>query len=228
MGCDGVSLGFVTAGNDQYLRTPCFSGPDDQPPADQLGLKNADREFFFNQPGPQTAFASNEVFSSRHQGRSMQNAAAPDPLLSVMPDLQFQPMCTCIPSCTSKINWVAPWCAQNLDQTTLSKIKDANVFSIPSKETIDSLLRYYFQYKHPRLPVLSEWTMYCLLEGRPVAGEEMAAPLSLALLYAILFSASSMIREDELLRTEFSSIRAMGNAFYTRSKVRSPQTFFNL
>lgn len=127
--------------------------------------------------------------------------------------------CFCNPPCASSVSWVSPWCRRHLDKVAIGKMTDTGDFSTPSPTTIDCLLKYCFRYKHFRLPVLSEWEIYCLIHTRPAADGELVRPISLALLYAIMSYAGPMATREEAAGAGFSSIRAMTCAFYTRAKV---------
>ena len=152
-------------------------------------------------------------------GNQSYSTAAQSTWQDSSPVAQSGSECLCNPSCTSRVSWVATICRRNLDPTTLRKVTDADVYSTPPPETIDCLLRYFFMFKHFRLPIVSEWDVYCLIHSYPVVNNEMARPLSLALFYAIMFSGSGMATKEEASRAGFPSVRAMRHAFYTGAKV---------
>ncbi|PGH20097.1 hypothetical protein AJ80_03665 [Polytolypa hystricis UAMH7299] len=148
---------------------------------------------------------------------SWRDMARPDK--SSTENTQWERDCCCNPPCTSTLPWVATWCRRDLDKMTLTKLIDSKAYSIPSSETIDWHLKYFFQFKHSLLPVVNEWEIYCLLHSQPIADTEMVRPISLALFYAIMFSGSTMATKEEAAEAGFATVLAMRRTFYTRAKI---------
>jgi hypothetical protein len=220
-GCDDLSLDFASTGPDPFPQNYDFGAPDSLSSDLQFGY-NTSSDSSLGQQGSCNSLVGIDTLPGNHGIPAWHNMSS----MIKAPSLAEAPNegdCMCAPACTSTIPWVSTWCRRKLDKTALEKLTEADVFAIPSSETIDCLLRYFFQFKHPRLPVLNEWHIYCLVNNHPVGNDEIPSPISLALLYAVLFSASSMISNDERDRAGFRSFRAMGRAFYTRAKV-SPFT----
>jgi hypothetical protein len=219
-GCDDLSLDFTLAGPDPYPQSHEFGAPDNTLSSNlQHPYSNASGQFALGHQPSSNSLVRIDPSHSDHGLPAWHEMS----LATKIPSPAETPNdddCPCASPCTSTIPWVSTWCRRKLDTTTLERLENADVFAVPSPETIDCLFRYFFQFKHSRLPVLNEWHMYCLLNNRPVVGDEMPSPISLALLYAILFSGSSMITHDELDRAGFNSFRVMGRAFYMRAKVR--------
>ncbi|KAL5359675.1 hypothetical protein BJX96DRAFT_174567 [Aspergillus floccosus] len=217
-GCDDLSLDFTSARPDPFSQNHDFGAPDGLSSDLRFGYSNTSSDSSLSQQGSCNSLVGmdtgqgNHGVPAWHKMGSMTNV----PLLA---ETSKEGDCLCSPACTSTIPWVSTWCRRKLDKTGLEKITEADVFAIPSPETIDCLFQYFFQFKHHRLPVLNEWHIYCLINNRPVVNDEMPSPISLALLYAVLFSACSMISNDELGHAGLSSFRAMGRAFYKRAKV---------
>jgi hypothetical protein len=221
-GCDDLSLDFASTGPDPFPQNHDFGAPDSLSSDLQFGYSNTSSDSSLGQQGSCNSLVGIDTPPGNHGMPVWHNMSS----MIKAPELAEAPNegnCMCGPACTSTLLWVSTWCQCKLDKTALEKLTEADVFAIPSPETIDCLLRYFFQFKHPRLPVLNEWHMYCLVNNHTVGNDEIPSPISLALLYAILFSASSMISNDERDRAGFRSFRAMGRAFYTRAKV-SPFT----
>ena len=85
----------------------------------------------------------------------------------------------------SPLPWVRDWSlTHGNDDGRHTKSLKERVFVLPSSEEIRTAFMMYFTHLHPRLPVLSEREFHYLLTN------EQCKPISLALLYAILFAAT--------------------------------------
>ena len=90
--------------------------------------------------------------------------------------------------CTSPMPWVANWTGRHFDESATSKFVD----TLLAPETVDSLLRDYFQFVNPTFPVVSEWDVYRLTHPEEIHGGERVPPMSLVLFNAIMFAASAV------------------------------------
>lgn len=88
--------------------------------------------------------------------------------------------------------WVEDWPVKDLDDRRWTELASIKALSRPDLGIVHRLLRLYFQYINPRLPVLSERDIYHLIH--PELRSEGIQPnsISLALLNAIMFAASSV------------------------------------
>lgn len=85
----------------------------------------------------------------------------------------------------SPLPWVRDWSlSHGNDDGRHTKSLKERAFVLPSSEEIRTAFMMYFTHLHPRLPVLREREFHCLLTN------EQCEPISLALLYAILFAAT--------------------------------------
>ena len=98
----------------------------------------------------------------------------------------------------SPLAWVADWSVENLrGDPRYAEVVEQRVFNLPRISEILTLLRLYFSHTHHRLPVLNEHYFYVLTDQRHNHGsEESLEPISLALLYAIMFSACTVGESD--------------------------------
>jgi hypothetical protein len=88
----------------------------------------------------------------------------------------------------SPLPWVANWTRRHSDESAPSKVMDTAL----APETVESLLRDYFQFVNPSFPVVSEWDVYRLTHPEENHGGERVLPMSLALFTAIMFAASAV------------------------------------
>ncbi|KAK5056230.1 hypothetical protein LTR84_012783 [Exophiala bonariae] len=114
---------------------------------------------------------------------------------------------------TSPLSWVANWCEHDNGQH--ARLKPTNISLAP--ETIESLLRDYFQFANPSFPVVSEWDLYRLTHPNDIEGGEQIPPMSLALFNAIMFAGSAFATIEVAQGAGFSDIRAMRDAFHARA-----------
>ena len=94
--------------------------------------------------------------------------------------------------CAPPLPWIANWCVHHLDQPVPSKIMDTEALSSLAPETVESLLRDYFQFVNPSFPVVSEWDVYRLNHPEELDERERVPPMSLALFNAVMFAASAV------------------------------------
>lgn len=88
--------------------------------------------------------------------------------------------------------WVQTWPVQDLDDKSWSDIISSKALSRPEWTTVEHLLRLYFQYLNPLLPVLKERDLYYLIHPDTQNDGVQTKPISLALFNAIMFAASSV------------------------------------
>ncbi|RDW59085.1 hypothetical protein BP5796_12009 [Coleophoma crateriformis] len=98
------------------------------------------------------------------------------------------------------------------DSADLSFMEAKGVFSIPSKETCDVLIRNYLLHVHLWLPVVD---MKNFLSQYNAGGP---ASLNLLLLWAVLLAGSSTLSDEDARLAGFSSRTAMGRSYFTRTK----------
>lgn len=89
--------------------------------------------------------------------------------------------------------WIQTWPTQDLGDKAWSDVVSKKALSRPEWTTVQHLLRLYFQYLNPLLPVLKERDLYSLIhpETQNDGGTSTKA-ISLALFNAIMFAASSV------------------------------------
>lgn len=94
----------------------------------------------------------------------------------------------------SPLAWVADWSVENLrNDRKYAEVVEQRVFNLPRTSEIATLVRLYFTHAHHRLPVLSERYFYHLTDQRnSKSSGQSLEPISLALLYAIMFFACSV------------------------------------
>ena len=94
----------------------------------------------------------------------------------------------------SPLAWVANWSVENLrGDPRYAEVVEQRVFNLPRISEILTLLRLYFSHAHHRLPVLNEHYFYILTGQRHGHSPERSPePISLALLYAIMFAACTV------------------------------------
>ncbi|KAH6665010.1 fungal-specific transcription factor domain-containing protein [Halenospora varia] len=88
---------------------------------------------------------------------------------------------------------------------------------IPTTSTLDHLIKAYFLYVHPNLPILDEgqfWSIYTNQEG--ICGKP--SRISLFLFQAMLFAASNHVPFRILQRCGFKSVREARKTLYQRAK----------
>ena len=72
---------------------------------------------------------------------------------------------------------------------------------------MQTLIRLYFVYIHFTFPVISEWDTYRLLHPMAASSDgEHMEPMSLAMLNAVLFSASAVSVAASTVSTAFISL----------------------
>lgn len=108
------------------------------------------------------------------------NAQTSQPLASSSPGASFNTISCGVP-------WIEAWSGEHLDDDSHRQLRDAGCDAKLDAALVDKLLRLYFAYFHYRLPVLSEADIHNMVtSGQAADGKSM----SLALLYAILYSSS--------------------------------------
>ena len=97
-------------------------------------------------------------------------------------------------------------------------------FTFPQKDVQDELLRWYFDYVHPQIPMLDEeemWERYLQKTSRrmDVYPNDGAQKISLLLFRAMLFAASTFAPMGILRKAGFNTRRVARQSFF--SKVRA-------
>ncbi|KAJ9615699.1 hypothetical protein H2200_001775 [Cladophialophora chaetospira] len=147
-----------------------------------------------------------------------------DPSLTELLDLDFLPEPSSNPRESevihdeayvfkSPLTWVADWSVENLrGDPRYAEVVEQRVFNLPRTSEILTLLRLYFSHAHHRLPVLNEHYFYVLTDQRNKHGAGRTLErISLALLYAIMFSACTYLRTETTEASLLRAIRSMRN-----------------
>lgn len=93
---------------------------------------------------------------------------------------------------TTPYPWIQAWPTQDLGEKAWSDVVSKKALARPEWIIAQKLLRLYFQYLNPLLPVLKERDLYCLIHPDTQNDSNSAKPISLALFNAIMFAASSV------------------------------------
>jgi hypothetical protein len=118
----------------------------------------------------------------------------------------------------SPLAWVADWAVDNLRSDRRFEVVEQRVFNLPQNSEIATLLKLYFSHAHHRLPVLNEHSFYLLTDQRrrrPM--DRSLEPISLALLYALMFFACSYLRTESTDVSYTRAIRSMRCEYYSRA-----------
>ncbi|KAF2098454.1 hypothetical protein NA57DRAFT_56123 [Rhizodiscina lignyota] len=116
--------------------------------------------------------------------------------------------------------WIKAWSPQDLTSEQRTKIASSRATSIPRLQIVNKLVRLYFIYFHPSWPILTERDFRSILHADGLSNEQgNIKPISLALLNAVLFIASTYITQEDAQAEGFKSIRKMRDAFFTRAKI---------
>ncbi|KAK5050545.1 hypothetical protein LTR84_003826 [Exophiala bonariae] len=108
--------------------------------------------------------------------------------------------------------WVRNWSLSYAnDESRHTKLVKERAFVLPSADEIQTSFMLYFTHMQVRLPVLSEREFHQLLT------EEHPKPISLALLYAILFVTTPYLAAEGKKVAGYSSIFAATCEFYSRA-----------
>ncbi|KAJ9602996.1 hypothetical protein H2200_012291 [Cladophialophora chaetospira] len=118
----------------------------------------------------------------------------------------------------SPLPWVRDWMVSRAhDDGQNTKWLKESAFILPSSDEIRTAIMLYFTHVQPRLPVLSEREFHGLLT------EVQSKPISLALLYAILFVATpNRYYENERYVVKAYELLVENNALQQDSHPRSP------
>lgn len=93
----------------------------------------------------------------------------------------------------SPLHWISDWSIELGDKDPQIAMIEKRVFSLPSHADIDKLFKLYFSHVHPVFPVLHEHEYYLIRNPERTSSSSLPpAPISLALLYSILFAACSV------------------------------------
>lgn len=94
--------------------------------------------------------------------------------------------------CSSPAPWIATWCPHLQEPDVRFRVAEKKAHCVPSLKSVYTLLEYYFTFFHPGFPVLSELDTYRLIYPQNVTTSVSAQPMSIALLNAVMFVASSV------------------------------------
>ncbi len=103
----------------------------------------------------------------------------------------------------SPLHWVASWSVEEHrnNRKYIEKVEQ-RAFNLPQTSEINKLVQLYFVHAHHLLPVLNERYFYRLIHGEQGDNKEGSlAPISLALLYAMMFFACT-VRISQCCATE--------------------------
>lgn len=89
----------------------------------------------------------------------------------------------------SALPWVAARCKHPPCQLSTACTAESSL----TPETVDSLLKDYFQFVNPTWPIVSEWDVYRLVHPQENDAGERLPPMSLAFFYAIMFAACAVL-----------------------------------
>ncbi|KAJ9646672.1 hypothetical protein H2204_000364 [Knufia peltigerae] len=136
------------------------------------------------------------------------------------PQLNFgmEGSCVCAPSCHAGLAWVSLWCTRQLDDNTRSKLENVEALKVPPLEVMHALIEQYFLFANGQVPCVNEYDTYRLLRGNFPQSNQHLAPMSLALLNAILFAASGFSTVAQAEASGFLDICNMRTGFYRRAK----------
>ncbi len=121
-----------------------------------------------------------------------------DPLVADAPSVT--PSCHTLPApeegyaFKSPFAWVADWSTRDSKtDERYAELVEQRVFNLPPIPEITELIQLYFSHAHHRLPVINEHYFYRLTQACYGKGlDRDLTPVSLALLYAIMFFACSV------------------------------------
>ena len=88
--------------------------------------------------------------------------------------------------------WTHAWPIQRLGYQSWTNLESAKALTLPEWATIERLLCLYFQYIHPRLPVVNERNIYHWFNLDIQSDVAPPKPISFALLNAMMYAASEV------------------------------------
>ena len=133
-----------------------------------------------------------ELLSDLTQSQHSNNIQHPGQANQVAPTSDEAATSSFTCGCRSPAPWVALWCPHDKDPKALFPIFETNALTIPY-QSIELLVEYYFKYFHLcSFPIMSEWDMYQLMHPKSTLEDQPARPMSLALLNALMFTASAV------------------------------------
>ncbi|KAF4979171.1 hypothetical protein FZEAL_4544 [Fusarium zealandicum] len=94
----------------------------------------------------------------------------------------------------------------------LEYLRYKGVFSVPSRDVCDTLIRTYFLHVHPVLPILDASTFLAQFT------QHGCSNVNLLLLWSMIFMAAGFVEPDTLQRSGFASRKALKRAAYQRAK----------
>lgn len=89
-------------------------------------------------------------------------------------------------------SWVRKWTVEQPDHRAWKTAAEVEATSTPCKAVVDELVRLYFQFFHPSLPILSELNFFRTVNSTNNNGEKPRPTTSLAMLNAIMWAASGV------------------------------------
>ncbi|KAJ9504281.1 hypothetical protein H2202_000337 [Exophiala xenobiotica] len=108
--------------------------------------------------------------------------------------------------------WLRDWSLSYVkDDSTHTKLVRERAFILPSADEIQTSIMLYFTHMQSRLPVLNERQFHQLLT------EEDPKPISLALLYAVLFVSTPYLAAEGKRMAGYNTIFAATCEFYSRA-----------
>ncbi|KAK5048669.1 hypothetical protein LTR84_005760 [Exophiala bonariae] len=119
----------------------------------------------------------------------------------------------------SPLTWVADWSVEgHRGNHKYTEAIEQRAFSLPPVPDIDKLIQLYFSHAHPQLPVLSPRFFFRLVNADhdQILAEAME-PISLALLYAIMFFACAYLRTESTDLSGIRAIRSMRCEYFSRA-----------
>ncbi|KAK5461983.1 hypothetical protein LTR20_005932 [Exophiala xenobiotica] len=118
--------------------------------------------------------------------------------------------------------WLRDWSLSYAkDDSTHTKLVRERAFILPSADEIQTSIMLYFSHMQSRLPVLNERQFHQLLTA------EDPKPISLALLYAVLFVSTPYLAAEGKRMAGYNTIFAATCEFYSRAAVSRKTTHSN-
>ncbi|KIW79443.1 hypothetical protein Z517_06055 [Fonsecaea pedrosoi CBS 271.37] len=119
----------------------------------------------------------------------------------------------------SPLPWVADWVMEShKDDDAYTQLVEQRVLHLPEISEISLSVQLYFTYVHHRLPLLDERDFYLLVNGtEDELSERPLTPISLALLYCIMFAACPYSKVRGMDPSQIRTLRAKRNEHYSRA-----------
>ncbi|OAL39415.1 hypothetical protein AYO20_01285 [Fonsecaea nubica] len=104
---------------------------------------------------------------------------------------------------------------QTVCQEDLTLLRTKGAFTLPDQSVCDELIRHYFRYVHPFLPILDANRFLVRYQ------EHGLQQLNLMLLWSVFFAASNFVSPELARKAGFRSRKAMKRDMYQKAKVRT-------